>query len=78
MKPSKLLNDIVGTLENLRCKIDDAQQTTPVILEALSSFADNGLDELIRDIKDAKESTEELEDDLEKANDRVEELENEQ
>lgn len=76
-KPSELLGDIVHTLEVLKGKIDNGQFTTPQILEALSSFADTGLDELIRDINDAKDEAEGLEGDLENANDRIEELENE-
>lgn len=74
-KPSQLLDDILDTLESLQNKIDSSQFTTPAILEALTSFADSGLDDLIRDLEDAREAAESTEEELEEAEERIEELE---
>lgn|GEM_PF-4151914 len=59
---------ILDTLTTLQAKISDRYNTTPDILNTLSMFAANGLDNLISAI-------EEIEDEVEALEIKVEELE---
>lgn len=70
------IEDVKSKLQELQDGSDDANHTTPAILQHIADFLDNELDGLIRELDDIAIDVEELEEQVEELKEKIEELEN--